>query len=83
MAWKSLALWADTPYPIMFVTTESMAPAVWPGDVLFIVNHNHDVQVGELPVCWFTERQFPMVHRVIQVMGLAQEEGRSTYVHSL
>lgn len=73
MSWKGLSLLADTPYPLMIVITDSMAPAFQPGDVLFVSNHHREVQTGDLPVCWVAERPFPMVHRVIQVFY--QDEG--------
>lgn len=50
MAWKALSLLADTPFPIMVVTTESMAAAFRPGDVLLISNHHNHVAIGDLPV---------------------------------
>lgn len=80
MIWKGLSLLADTPFPIMVVTTESMEPAFQPGDVLFIANHKRNVHVGELPVCWFQERQFPMIHRIIQVVNREHEDPGSRYV---
>lgn len=69
MAWKAVSLWADTPCPIMVVTTESMAPAFAPGDVLLVATHQRHVHVGDLPVCRFPDSAVPMVHRVIRVMG--------------
>ncbi|KAJ5355990.1 hypothetical protein N7517_010599 [Penicillium concentricum] len=68
MAWKALSLWAGTPYPVMIVTTESMFPAFAPGDILFISNHQRNVDIGDLPVCWLPDRAFPMIHRVLQVL---------------
>lgn len=67
MGWKALSLWAGTPYPIMIVTTESMFPAFSPGDVLFIFNHQQNVEIGDLPVCWLPDSAFPMIHRVHRV----------------
>ncbi|KAJ3521811.1 hypothetical protein NM208_g13124 [Fusarium decemcellulare] len=49
MAWKALSLWADTPFPALVVTTESMVPAFYPGDVLFISNNKNPATVGDLP----------------------------------
>lgn len=68
MAWKALSVWADTPFPVMVVITESMAPAFRSGDVLLIANHGGPVQAGDLPVVWLGQRPFPMVHRVLQVV---------------
>ncbi|KAL4876706.1 hypothetical protein BJY04DRAFT_222881 [Aspergillus karnatakaensis] len=74
MTWKALCLWTGTPYPIMIVTTESMLPAFAVGDVLLISNHDRKVEIGDLPVCWLPNREFPMVHRVHRVM-YPDEEG--------
>lgn len=78
MAWKALSLWTNTPFPIMVVITESMAPAFQPGDVLLISNHHNDVKVGDLPVIWFASNPFPMVHRVLQVTYQNHEGSDST-----
>lgn len=72
MAWKAISLCTGTPYPMMVVTTGSMLPAFAPGDVLFVSNHQQNVAVGDLPVCWLPGSAFPMVHRVHRV----------TYAHS-
>lgn len=66
MAWKALCFLADTPYPALVVISESMEPAFQRGDILLVVNHDRDVQTGDLPVCWFPERPYPMVHRAIE-----------------
>jgi signal peptidase len=74
MAWKALSLWADTPYPVMVVITDSMAPAFNPGDIMFIRNHHGEVKAGDLPVCLLPNREYPMVHRVIQVLYHREHE---------
>jgi signal peptidase len=68
MAWKALCLLTGTTFPIMVVTTESMEPAFQPGDVLFIVNNDRPASIGDLPVCWFPGRPFPMIHRIVQLL---------------
>ncbi|XHG04994.1 hypothetical protein AWENTII_008246 [Aspergillus wentii] len=68
MTWKALTLWTNTPYPAMVVITESMAPAFRPGDILFMSNHDGNVAIGDLPVCWPSGRSYPMVHRVVRVL---------------
>lgn len=74
MGWKVLSLLADTPHPIMIVTTESMEPVFQPGDVLFMINHQHDVRIGDLPVCWLADRPFPMIHRILQILHQESED---------
>lgn len=69
MTWKGTSLVLDTPFPIMVVTSESMEPAFQVGDVLLVANHQNRVGIGDLPVCWLPERQFPMIHRVIQTVS--------------
>ncbi|KAF9877274.1 signal peptidase I [Colletotrichum karsti] len=64
MAWKLLCLVANSPYPAMVVLTESMMPAFQPGDVIILWNRTEYVQVGDIPVIWFTGNPLPMVHRV-------------------
>lgn len=78
MAWKALSLWAGTPYPVMIVTTESMVPAFFPGDILFISNHHRNVEIGDLPVCWLPDSAFPMIHRVLRVLYEEQNNADST-----
>jgi signal peptidase I len=83
MAWKVLSLWADTPYPAMVVITESMEPAFQRGDLIFISNDRQQkVGIGDLPVCWFPERPFPMVHRVIQVIHQEHKNPDLRYILS-
>ncbi|KAK4460487.1 hypothetical protein QBC42DRAFT_180870 [Cladorrhinum samala] len=73
MGWKALSLVADTPYPAMIVITESMVPAFNPGDILFIVNRQDKIRVGDLPVAVLPNRPFPMIHRVVQILYETQE----------
>lgn len=82
MVWKAFSLWADTPFPVTVVISESMEPAFRRGDVMLVTNH-HDqtVKVGDLPVCWFPERPFPMVHRVIQIFHQEHEDPDLRYIH--
>lgn len=74
MTWKALCLWADTPNPAMVVITESMEPAFHRGDIILVSNCQGEVEVGDLPVCWFTGSPYPMVHRVVQVMYQEHED---------
>lgn len=81
MTWKALSFWADTPHPIMVVTTESMVPAFRPGDIMFVTNRRDpDVRVGDLPVCWFSGHALPMMHRVVRVLYQEHEDPNLTYV---
>lgn len=68
MTWKGICLATASPYPIMVVISESMAPAFHRGDILFLSNRQHEISVGDIPVVWFPENPLPMVHRAIQVL---------------
>lgn len=58
----------------MVVLTESMEPAFRRGDIILVSNRQEKVDVGDLPVCWFTGTPYPMVHRVVQVMYQEHED---------
>ncbi|KAJ6098405.1 signal peptidase complex catalytic subunit SEC11 [Penicillium canescens] len=68
MIWKALCLTTASPYPIVVVISESMAPAFHRGDILFLSNRQYEVSVGDIPVVWFPGNPLPMVHRAIQVL---------------
>lgn len=70
MFWKALTIITGSPYPIIVVISESMAPAFNRGDLLFLWNRQHWIQAGEIPVCWFPGGQLPMVHRAIKSISL-------------
>ncbi|CAG8909025.1 unnamed protein product [Penicillium egyptiacum] len=83
MAWKALSLWTGTPYPVMIVTTESMVPAFFPGDILFISNHHRNAEIGDLPVCWLPDSSFPMIHRVLRVSQLILTKGDNNLIDDM
>lgn len=66
--WKSLSFATASSYPIMVVTSESMAPAFQRGDVLFLSNRSYEIYAGDIPVIWFPGNPLPMVHRALNVM---------------
>lgn len=76
LTWKAAAAWADTPSPAVIVTTESMVPTFYPGDILFISNHHDNVTVGEMPVIDLPGRSLPMIHRVIEVTHQEHDDPR-------
>lgn len=67
MAWKCLCILASSPFPVICVISESMAPAFHRGDVLLLWNRTASVNVGDIPVIWFSGQPLPMVHRAIEV----------------
>lgn len=74
MAWKGLSILTASPYPVMCVISESMAPAFHRGDLLILWNRPPCIQVGDIPVVWFTGNPHPMVHRAVQVYNIDCEQ---------
>ena len=64
--WRCLCAITKSPTPLVVVTSESMEPTYRRGDVLFVWNRDDTVQLGDVAVCWFKDRELPMVHRVIE-----------------
>ncbi|KAF2870619.1 signal peptidase I [Massariosphaeria phaeospora] len=67
MYWTTMRLLSNSPQPIMVVSSESMEPTFYRGDLILLWNRQRDVQVGDIPVVWFAGRPLPMVHRAIKV----------------
>ena len=67
-AWHSLCFITASSSPVVVVISESMEPAFYRGDVLFVWNRADVFEVGEIAVCWFKGRPLPMVHRIVQRM---------------
>ncbi|KAF9872783.1 signal peptidase I [Colletotrichum karsti] len=68
MSWKLLSLACNCPYPAMVVLSESMSPAFQRGDIIFLSNWEDQVEVGDIPVVWFTGNLLPMVHRAVATL---------------
>ncbi|KAG2022029.1 hypothetical protein GB937_004123 [Aspergillus fischeri] len=51
----------------MVVTSGSMEPAFYRGDLVFLWDRQERIRAGDIPVVWFEGRELPMVHRAIQV----------------
>jgi len=64
--WKSLALYTDSPSPIVVVLSGSMEPAFHRGDLLVLNNRKKAVDVGDVVVYNVRGRDIPIVHRVIK-----------------
>lgn len=80
MTLRAVSVWVDTPDPVMIAVSESMEPAFARGDILFISNRQQSVEVGDLPVFWFPEKPYPMVHRAVQVLHQEHEDLDLRYV---
>ncbi|MCJ1453677.1 Signal peptidase complex catalytic subunit [Mycoblastus sanguinarius] len=81
MLLKLLSIISCSKSPIAVVSSESMEPAFYRGDVIFVWNREPIFDVGDIAVCWFEGRKLPMVHRIIQKRILpikADSDGNST-----
>jgi signal peptidase I len=64
--WKALALYTDSPSPIVVVLSGSMEPIFYRGDLLVLSNRKQIVDVGDVVVYNVKGRDIPIVHRVIK-----------------
>jgi signal peptidase len=64
--WKGLALYTDSPSPIVVVLSGSMEPIFHRGDLLVLSNRKKAVDVGDVVVYNVKGRDIPIVHRVIK-----------------
>ncbi|KAE8132834.1 hypothetical protein BDV38DRAFT_274837 [Aspergillus pseudotamarii] len=67
IAWKITCVVTGTAYPLMVVSSGSMEPAFYRGDLIFLWNRQERIHAGDIPVVWFDGRPLPMVHRAIHV----------------
>lgn len=67
MMWKGLGVALNTPSPIVVVLSESMEPAIYRGDLLFLSMPRHDpLEIGDIVVYEVKHQPVPIVHRVIE-----------------
>jgi signal peptidase len=64
--WKALALYTDSPSPVVVVLSGSMEPIFHRGDLLVLSNRKKVVDVGDVAVYNVKGRDIPIVHRVIK-----------------
>ena len=64
--WKALAIYSDSPSPIVVVLSGSMEPVFHRGDLLILSNRKPKVDVGDVVVYNVKGRDIPIVHRVIK-----------------
>ncbi|ORZ39986.1 hypothetical protein BCR44DRAFT_1426043 [Catenaria anguillulae PL171] len=67
MVWKGLSVATNSEAPIVVVLTESMEPAFYRGDLLFLHNPNRTLDVGEIIVYKLANKEIPIVHRIVNV----------------
>ncbi|KAJ5950781.1 signal peptidase I [Penicillium vulpinum] len=58
----------------MVVSSESMEPEFYRGDLILLWNHQEKINVGDIPVVWFPGRRLPMVHRAIAVLNHSDDD---------
>merc|ERR1711884_1003311 len=67
MIWKSLICLTGSESPVVVVLSGSMEPAFYRGDLLVLTNYrNVPVENGEIVVYKLSDRDIPIVHRVIK-----------------
>merc|ERR1711981_401902 len=67
MIWKSLMILTGSESPVVVVLSGSMEPAFYRGDLLVLTNcRNVPVENGEIVVYKLSDREIPIVHRVIK-----------------
>jgi signal peptidase len=62
-----LCIVTNSTHPILVVSSESMEPTFYRGDIIFLWNRQEIIRVGDIPVVWFSGKKEPMVHRAIKV----------------
>ncbi|KAL1919214.1 uncharacterized protein VTP21DRAFT_1906 [Calcarisporiella thermophila] len=67
MVYKGLSLVTNSESPVVVVLSESMAPAIHRGDLLFLNNPPTPIEIGEICVFKLPGRDVPIVHRVIKL----------------
>jgi len=77
MIWKGLVVLSGSESPVVVVLSESMEPAFYRGDILFLWledygrphhdYHNSSFRPGDIVVFKIKDRVVPIVHRVIEV----------------
>ncbi|KAF2092353.1 hypothetical protein NA57DRAFT_50471 [Rhizodiscina lignyota] len=63
---KPLQYVSQSRTPIVVVTSGSMEPVFYRGDLLLVWNREQHLQVGDIAVCWLPSAKLPMVHRIIE-----------------
>lgn len=79
-AWKGMCAITSSSHPVMVVSSESMEPAFYRGDLILLWNRQQIVNMGDIPVVWFPGRSLPMVHRSIAVYNQSNDHGMTRYV---
>ncbi|KAK4868842.1 hypothetical protein LT330_006451 [Penicillium expansum] len=67
ITWKTACVITGSTFPLVVVSSGSMEPTFYRGDLIFLWNRQHRIRAGDIPVVWFDGRPLPMVHRAIQV----------------
>ena len=67
MIWKGLMFLTLSESPVVVVLSGSMEPAFQRGDILFLNNNYHRVEVGDIVVFKIAGRDIPIVHRVLRM----------------
>lgn len=75
MIWKGLMTVTSSESPVVVVLSGSMEPAFQRGDILFLDNSATHIFVGDVIVFKIRDRDIPIVHRVLKVHTVEDEDG--------
>ena len=78
MAWVGLRAATRSSCPVLLVTSQSMEPTFYRGDLILISNRDEYVAVGDIPVVWFPGEDLPFVHRAVEVCWNSDSESNYT-----
>lgn len=75
MAWKLLMVASNSESPVVVVLSGSMEPGFQRGDILWLDNSfSTPIEVGEIIVFQISDKDIPIVHRVLEIHEKAENE---------
>ncbi|CAD8079292.1 unnamed protein product [Paramecium sonneborni] len=66
--WKSLQVVSFSESPVIVVSSGSMEPVYYRGDILFLTYFNKPFEVGDVIVYKIKDQDIPIIHRVFQIV---------------
>lgn len=79
MFWNFLKVWTKVESPIVVVLTESMEPAFYRGDILFVSHRDEKVWPGDIMVFNIKRESIPIVHRAMVVQDEEKKNDPKKY----
>eukprot|EP01016_Furgasonia_blochmanni_P007966 TRINITY_DN131_c0_g1_i1.p1 TRINITY_DN131_c0_g1~~TRINITY_DN131_c0_g1_i1.p1 ORF type:complete len:168 (-),score=48.56 TRINITY_DN131_c0_g1_i1:573-1076(-) len=65
--WKSLMVITCSESPVVVVLSESMEPAYYRGDILFLTFYDDPIETGDVVVFKLKRQDIPIVHRAVTI----------------